>query len=61
MSVAESLQKLTNQLGSRGHSLYKPYQEDGVTWMLSRELAETVAGGILADEMGLGKTIQTIA
>ena len=61
MSVAESFQKLTEQLGRRGHKLYKPYQEDGVTWMLSRELSETVPGGILADEMGLGKTIQTIA
>ena len=38
----------------------KPYQADGVRWMLDREQDEKVGGGILADEMGLGKTIQII-
>lgn len=35
-----------------------PHQEDGVRWMLQRDLE---GGGILADDMGLGKTFQTIA
>ena len=38
---------------------YKPHQETGVTWMMSRE-NDTIRGGILCDEMGLGKTIQMI-
>lgn len=38
-----------------------PYQEEGVRWMISRELNNiTHKGGILADDMGLGKTIQLI-
>lgn len=41
--------------------LYKPYQEDGVKWMLTREVTGKHPGGFLCDEMGLGKTIQTIA
>lgn len=48
-------------LKESGHELYKPYQMDGVQWMISRELGEGANGGILADEMGLGKTIQTIS
>lgn len=42
-------------------SLYKPYQHDGVKWMVTRELMGKHPGGFLCDEMGLGKTIQTIA
>eukprot|EP01061_Rhynchopus_euleeides_P007138 TRINITY_DN16112_c0_g1_i1.p1 TRINITY_DN16112_c0_g1~~TRINITY_DN16112_c0_g1_i1.p1 ORF type:complete len:1211 (+),score=546.16 TRINITY_DN16112_c0_g1_i1:46-3678(+) len=37
----------------------RPYQVDGVNWMLS--LHHRCLSGILADEMGLGKTFQTIA
>ena len=37
----------------------KPYQIDGLTWLIS--LFNNNLNGILADEMGLGKTIQTIA
>jgi SNF2 family DNA or RNA helicase len=38
------------------------YQNEGVLWMLGRELNQTSGkGGILADDMGLGKTMQTIA
>ena len=37
----------------------KPYQMEGLSWMLS--LYNNNLNGILADEMGLGKTIQTIA
>lgn len=42
-------------------SLYKPYQQDGVKWMVTRELMGKHPGGFLCDEMGLGKTVQTIA
>ena len=43
-----------------------PYQEDGVKWMIKREmptddLYRYPRGGILADEMGLGKTLQAIS
>ena len=37
----------------------RPYQVDGVNWLLRQYAAGT--GGILGDEMGLGKTIQTLA
>ncbi|WP_080875038.1 SNF2 helicase associated domain-containing protein [Oceanobacillus timonensis] len=40
-------------------SVLKPYQQDGVCWMLA--VAEAGLGGVLADEMGLGKTVQAIA
>lgn len=36
----------------------RPYQVDGVNWLLSQYAIGT--GGILGDEMGLGKTIQTL-
>lgn len=43
--------------------LFSPYQEEGVKWMLSKELATDtdIKGGFLCDEMGLGKTIQLIS
>ena len=50
-----------SELAANGHSLYTPYQEQGVKWMMERELDTNASGGILADEMGLGKTIQTIS
>ncbi|HET7825632.1 MAG TPA: DEAD/DEAH box helicase [Anaeromyxobacter sp.] len=37
----------------------RPYQRDGVRWLLS--LARLGLGGCLADDMGLGKTIQVLA
>ncbi len=37
----------------------RPYQEEGITWML--RLAAAGFGACLADDMGLGKTIQAIA
>jgi SNF2 family DNA or RNA helicase len=44
---------------------YKSYQEDGVRWCISKEIATNplfgVRGGLIADEMGLGKTILMIA
>jgi SNF2 family DNA or RNA helicase len=39
---------------------YKPHQETGVTWMMTRENDSSARGGILCDEMGLGKTIQML-
>ncbi len=41
------------------HGKLKPYQLEGLKWMVS--LYNNNLNGILADEMGLGKTIQTIA
>jgi SNF2 family DNA or RNA helicase len=42
----------------------KPYQYDGVRWILNNELRDDpvcgIRGGIIADEMGLGKTIMMI-
>ena len=40
-------------------TLFVPYQESGVMWMISREIS--CRGGFLCDDMGLGKTIQTIS
>lgn len=37
----------------------RPYQVDGVRWMLER--AACTPGCVLADDMGLGKTVQTAA
>ena len=42
--------------------LIAPYQREGVSWLLTRELTtKGPKGGFLCDEMGLGKTIQLIA
>ncbi|HSO34535.1 MAG TPA: DEAD/DEAH box helicase [Labilithrix sp.] len=41
------------------HGTLRPYQQDGVAWML--RLATWTPGCILADDMGLGKTVQTAA
>ena len=41
--------------------LIAPYQREGVSWMLWRELGGEPKGGFLCDEMGLGKTVETIA
>ncbi len=40
-------------------SMLRPYQIDGVDWMLARSAANV--GVVLADEMGLGKTRQVLA
>ena len=37
----------------------RPYQEDGVGWLV--RLSHWGAGACLADDMGLGKTVQTLA
>ncbi|KAH9045404.1 P-loop containing nucleoside triphosphate hydrolase protein [Lactarius pseudohatsudake] len=41
------------------HGLMRPYQLQGLNWMVS--LYHNSLNGILADEMGLGKTLQTIS
>lgn len=41
------------------HGTLRPYQRDGVEWML--RLASWAPGCVLADDMGLGKTVQTSA
>ncbi|MBA4249064.1 MAG: hypothetical protein C0432_04545 [Candidatus Puniceispirillum sp.] len=41
------------------HAVLRPYQEEGVKWLL--KLADLKMGACLADDMGLGKTIQSIA
>lgn len=50
--------KMSNLLRTR---LIAPYQHDGVSWLVKRELATLLPGGILCDEMGLGKTVQMLA
>ncbi|KAF8392449.1 hypothetical protein HHK36_022791 [Tetracentron sinense] len=59
-SVIHSIQEKVSEQPSmlQGGEL-RPYQLEGLQWMLS--LFNNNLNGILADEMGLGKTIQTIA
>lgn len=40
-------------------AVLRPYQKEGVSWMLS--LYKVGLGGCLADDMGLGKTVQVLA
>lgn len=60
MDLFDALQRIKGGLHGR---LYKPYQTDGVRWMLRREFCGSgePRGGLLADEMGLGKTVQILA
>lgn len=52
-------EKVTEQPSALVGGELRPYQLEGLQWMLS--LFNNNLNGILADEMGLGKTIQTIA
>ncbi|XP_020113929.1 probable ATP-dependent DNA helicase CHR12 [Ananas comosus] len=52
-------EKVTEQPTMLQGGELRPYQLEGLQWMLS--LFNNNLNGILADEMGLGKTIQTIA
>ena len=55
------LNKLKNQHQqhlSKETKRLRPFQKDGLKWLLS--LYQTEFNGILADDMGLGKTIQSI-
>lgn len=38
----------------------KPFQLEGLSWMLAQEQSEW-KGGLLGDEMGMGKTIQAVS
>uniref|UniRef100_A0A5B7A9G1 DNA helicase n=1 Tax=Davidia involucrata TaxID=16924 RepID=A0A5B7A9G1_DAVIN len=59
-SVIHSIQeKVTEQPAMLQGGELRPYQLEGLQWMLS--LFNNNLNGILADEMGLGKTIQTIS
>ncbi|XP_008807276.2 probable ATP-dependent DNA helicase CHR12 isoform X2 [Phoenix dactylifera] len=59
-SAVHSIQeKVTEQPSMLQGGELRPYQLEGLQWMLS--LFNNNLNGILADEMGLGKTIQTIA
>ncbi|KAI8566235.1 hypothetical protein RHMOL_Rhmol02G0024400 [Rhododendron molle] len=59
-SVIHSIEeKVTEQPSTLQGGELRPYQVEGLQWMLS--LFNNNLNGILADEMGLGKTIQTIA
>ncbi|KAJ6848789.1 putative ATP-dependent DNA helicase CHR12 [Iris pallida] len=52
-------EKVTEQPSLLEGGELRPYQLEGLQWMLS--LYNNNLNGILADEMGLGKTIQTIS
>lgn len=52
-------EKVTEQPSALVGGELRPYQLEGLQWMLS--LFNNNLNGILADEMGLGKTIQTIS
>ncbi|MED6157149.1 putative ATP-dependent DNA helicase chr12 [Stylosanthes scabra] len=59
-SAIHSIQeKVTEQPSILQGGELRPYQIEGLQWMLS--LFNNNLNGILADEMGLGKTIQTIS
>lgn len=59
-SVVHSIQEqVTEQPSMLQGGELRPYQIEGLQWMLS--LFNNNLNGILADEMGLGKTIQTIS
>jgi SNF2 family DNA or RNA helicase len=61
--VQNAMDIVDTALSKGGYTLYD-YQEEGVAWMLGRELNTNTGsffenGGILADDPGMGKTIQT--
>ena len=49
----------TSLLPEKLHDTLRPYQLDGLNWLMNMRTAG--CGSILADEMGLGKTIQTLS
>ena len=51
--------RLTVQPGCIKNGEMRPYQIEGLNWMI--QLYEQGINGILADEMGLGKTLQSIS
>ncbi len=62
LSYAERCQEaatLSPEVSPALEATLRPYQDDGVRWLL--RLAHWAPGACLADDMGLGKTVQTIA
>lgn len=58
-TVTHAVQEDVQQPSIMVHGTLKPYQLEGLKWMVS--LYNNNLNGILADEMGLGKTIQAIS
>ena len=62
--LSSAIKEVYAHLKDTGFNLY-PYQQEGVNWMINREIKPAVnpsiKGGLLCDEPGLGKTIQTCA
>ncbi|KAK4876072.1 hypothetical protein RN001_012494 [Aquatica leii] len=58
-SSSKNLDVLKTKLKFFEGGSLKPYQVDGLIWLIN--LFENGLNGILADEMGLGKTVQVIA
>ncbi|MCB9081674.1 MAG: ATP-dependent helicase [Lewinellaceae bacterium] len=58
-SVTDNLEEVDFQLSSRLQAQLRPYQLEGVKWLV--QLYRNQLGACLADDMGLGKTLQTIA
>jgi SNF2 family DNA or RNA helicase len=53
--------KALDTMTKAGYTPY-PHQEEGIKWMISRELDKAnKPGGLLCDDPGLGKTLQTLA
>ena len=60
MDILKRMELLKTFMSNNGYNLY-PHQEQGISWMLERELGDLpVKGGLLCDDPGLGKTIQTL-
>ncbi|GMI95145.1 chromatin remodeling 12 [Hibiscus trionum] len=59
LAIHSIQEKVTEQPSMLQGGELRPYQLEGLQWMLS--LFNNNLNGILADEMGLGKTIQTIS
>lgn len=56
-----SYSKATDIMTRAGYTPY-PHQEEGIKWMISRELdTGNNPGGLLCDDPGLGKTLQSLA
>lgn len=62
MSIDDRMSNLKVFMAEKGYELFD-HQEEGIRWMLDRELSVGVhtRGGLLCDDPGLGKTIQTLS
>jgi superfamily II DNA or RNA helicase len=57
-SESNELEKLTFEVPETVRATLRPYQKQGVAWLIDR--LKHYGGALLADDMGLGKTLQTI-